>query len=230
METKKKSIIAVIIALVLGAALFGFFQLWIRAKVADIISDEAEWDLRDSAVKPLPVQIDVNNLADGIYPVSFLPEEMVKTDGGYTVIFEVFNVDLYDAVDIQQMETGGYIVIDGAPMKIESLTKDGPVIINGGLENGGAELISNGGVTFRFQGWDDIATYTSFGKVTLTVPDTVEFVDRSLVGETEDVLVVPGDQAFDYIRNEKLGSFDKHCIRIRIENGAVVEFRREYRP
>lgn len=44
----KKNFIVGMALLLLGAGLYGFFHFQRRAKVADIISDEAAWDYRDS--------------------------------------------------------------------------------------------------------------------------------------------------------------------------------------
>lgn len=228
--SNKKAVIAGTLLILACAGLFGFIQFQKRAKIADIISGEAEWDLRDAALKPLPVQIDVNNLADGIYPAAFHQEDISKEEGGYSVPFEVFNMDLYDAVELQQMEVGGYIEIDGELVKIESLSKTGSVIINGGLEEGGALLIPIGGGVYRYQGWDDIATYSSLGKVTLFVSETIDFADRGNVEESMEGVLVPGVKVYDYLKNIRFGSFDQHSVKIRIEDGKVVEFFREYRP
>lgn len=230
MDKKTKCTVIGIILVLVVAGLFGLIQLQKRAKVADIITDEAEWDLKDAAVRPVPVNIDVNNLADGIYPVSFDRKEITKSEGGYSVTFEVFNVDLYDAVELHQMEVGSYIEVSDELIKIESLTKDGNIVINGGLENGGVELMPVGGGVYRYQGWDDIETYTSFGKVTLFVPDTMDFVDRGNVEESMAGVTVPGEKAFEYLTTNEFGSFNEYSTRIRIENGAVVEFYRIYRP
>lgn len=62
--SNKKAVIAGTLLILAGVGLFGLIQLQKRAKIADIISDEAEWDRRDAAEKPLPVQVDVDSLAD----------------------------------------------------------------------------------------------------------------------------------------------------------------------
>ena len=215
----RKYAIAVIALIVLGAGLFALVHL-----------RKPESDLRDVVVRPVPVQIDVNNLNDGIYPVAFEQKEIAKADGGYNVPFEIFNMDLYDAVELHQMEVGGYIEIAGNLVKIDSLSKEGTVKINGGLDYGGAELVPMGGGVYRNQGWDDIATYTSCGKVTLFVPDTIDFVDRGNVEESMQGVVVPGKDAFEYLTTVQFGSFNQYCTKIRIEEGAVVEFWRVYMP
>ena len=227
--TRKGLIIGIAIITVLtGVFTFLHFRKP-AATVAEKIS-EVQSDNGDSVVRPVPLRIDVNNFDDGIYPVSFDRNEMEKAEGGCNITFEVFNMDLYDAVELHSMEVGGYIEIGGEIVKIESLSKDGNIIINGGLDNGGAELIPVGGGVYRYQGWDDIATYTSFGKVRLFVPDTIDFIDRGNVEKSMKGVTVPGKKTFDYLRATKYDSFNQYSTRIRIDNGAVVEFFREYRP
>lgn len=227
---KRKGIIIGIALVIAGAGAFGLLQLQKRAKVAEIISDEAEWDLKDAAVRPLPVRIDVNKFEDGIYPVAFDQKEITKAEGGYMVTFEIFNLDLYDAVELHQMEVGGYIEVDGELMKIDSLSKVGRIVVNGSIEEGGAEFIPIGGGVYRYQGMDDVATYTSFGKVTLFVPDTIDFVDLGNVEESMAGVTIPGEKAFDYLTTIDYGYFNQYSTTIRIEKGAVVGFSRSYRP
>lgn len=227
--TRKGVIIGIAVIAVL-TGVFAFLRFWkpesaVVEKIAEVQPDKG-----DSVVRPVPLRIDVNNFDDGIYPVAFDRNEVEKGEEGCSITFEIFNMDLYDAVELHSMEVGGYIEIGGEIVKIESLSKDGNVIINGGLDNGGAELIPVGGGVYRYQGWDDIATYTSFGKVKLFVPDTIDFIDRGNVEKSMKGVTVPGKKTFDYLRTTKYDSFNQYSTRIRIDNGAVVEFFREYRP
>lgn len=227
--TRKGLIIGIAIIVVL-TGVFTFLHFRKPVSVVEDLSVQEQSVSRDSVVRPVPLRIDVNNFDDGIYPVAFDRSELEKEEEGFNVTFEIFNMDLYDAAELHSMEVGGYIEIGGEIVKIESLSKDGNVIINGGLDNGGAELIPVGGGVYRYQGWDDIATYTSFGKVRLFVPDTIDFIDRGNVEKSMKGVTVPGKKTFDYLRKTKFGSFNQYSTRIRIDNGAVVEFYREYRP
>lgn len=206
-----------------------------QADVADVagqavVADGAGQILKDGVVRPLPVSIDVNSLQDGIYPVAFDPAGVEKTPEGCSIEFEVFNMDLYDAVELHLMQVGNYIEVAGKLIRVDSLQGDGNVIVNGGEESGGAEFISIGGGAYRYFGMDDIATYTSFGKVRLTVPSSVDFVDNCCRPDSRDALVVGGAQLHDYLKGPGHGSFSQYEVKIRIEAGRIVEFWREYRP
>lgn len=226
-----KKTIAALAASILGiAAIFAGIFLYERSQVAMLVDDEARWDIIDGAVKPVPVDIDVKSLGDGVYPVSFNREEVRRVDNGCEIEFEIFTMDLYDAAELHCLKVGDCIVIDGAPVKIDSLSLDGPVIINGGLDFGGAELVPVGGGVYRYNGWNDIATYSSCGKVSLTIPDSVDFIDRGNVSERMEGVVVPGGKVYDYLTATDFGTFSEYDVRIRVENGQVVEFYRQYRP
>ena len=226
----RKGVIIGIVLIVVVTGVLTFLRFRKPGPAEEDITAELQPGGRDAVVRPVPLRIDVNNFDDGIYPVAFERSEVEKEEGGCAITFEIFNMDLYDAVELHCMEVGGYIEIGGEIVKIESLSTDGNVIINGGLDNGGAELIPVGGGVYRYQGWDDIATYTSFGKVRLFVPDTIDFVDLGNVEKSMKGVTVPGKKTFDYLTTTEFGSFNQYSTRIRIDNGAVVEFFREYRP
>ena len=229
-DVTRKGVITGIVFIAVITGLFTYLHFRKPVAAEESITAEVRSGSGDTVVRPVPLRIDVNNFDDGIYPVAFNRNEVEKGEEGCSITFEIFNMDLYDAVELHSMEVGGYIEIGGEIVKIESLSKDGNVIINGGLDNGGAELIPVGGGVYRYQGWDDIATYTSFGKVKLFVPDTIDFIDRGNVEKSMKGVTVPGKKTFDYLRTTKYDSFNQYSTRIRIDNGAVVEFFREYRP
>ena len=226
---KKTFAFFLVSVLAVAAALTAIFLVE-RSKTATLADDESEWDFKEHAVRPVPVNIDVDSLADGIYPVAFTKDDVENTPDGCRINFEIFNRDLYDTVELHQMEVGDYIEIDGELVKISTLSMDGHIVINGGLENGGAELVPAGGGVYCYFGWDDIATYTSFGKVALTVPSTLTFEDKGNVSESMAGVTVPGDELYDYLKTVDFGSFDQYSVRLGISNGMVSEFRRIYRP
>ena len=227
---KKKSWSVIAFAVILIGALVAGIILDRRSRIADIIDDEARFDRMDHAVRPVPVNIDVNNLKDGVYPVAFKQEEVEKADGGFNIPFEVFNMDLYDGVELHNLNAGDYIEVAGELMKVDSLSFESRIRINGGLDCGGVEFRSVGGGVYRYDGWDDMPTYTSFGKVKLFVPDTIIFTDKGNVSESMAGVVVPAGKVYEYLRTVEFGYFNEYAVNIRIEDGKVVEFWRNYRP
>lgn len=182
-------------------------------------------------VRPLPVTIRVRHLEDGIYPVRFSPAHIRDMKGGFEVPFEVFSPDYYDVLDVHDLVVGDRIAWDGKVVRIDSLrTERGAILINGGIDYGGIDLVPEGGGVYRSQGFDDYMTYTAHGRTRLFVADSLPFADRGNVEQTMEGVVVPAGQVAAYLRRLPYPNFTQYNARIRIERGAVVEFWREYTP
>lgn len=131
-------------------------------------------------VEPMPSEIDLNALRDDTLAVSF-DASCIKTEENQTTIdLTVYSEELFDAVEISQMDVGDTIVVKGEPIEITSKEEDGDnLVINGGEEEGGATLTSADGGTYRYVGMDDISAYDEVGSVTLPVDETCILTDDS---------------------------------------------------
>lgn len=197
-----------------------------------LVTKNCHRDNEHNTIAPIPVNIDVNNLEDGIYPVAINRNTMIETENGYKIEFEIFNHDLYDMVDLQQMKIGDSIVVNGETFLVNEIGQEGDYLtVNGGIEQGGFHFWPLGGGVYQIMGFSDYTTYTSFGKTWFEIVGDIDFVDKGNVEETMDGVVVPMQETFDYLLYKcQIGSFDEHSVRIRIEDGKIVEFYREYRP
>ena len=91
---------------------------------------------------------------------------------------EVYTEDLYDAALISKLKAGDTLVYLGQPIVVRTVNvKDGFVTVNGGIEEGGADLMSNKGGTYRGTQLDDHSTYTKLGKVTLPLRKDFLLID-----------------------------------------------------
>ena len=180
-------------------------------------------------VKPLPAPYAVNKLQDATVPASFSSRDISWENGKLRM--EVFSEDLYDAVAVSQLKKGDTVVYDGKPIVVKDIErKDRYVTVNGGVEEGGADLTANQGGLYRGTEMDDHSTYTSLGKVTLPLAKDFVLID---CGEN------PTDP-YDTIRTaqkeylEKVPEYrrDFHVLdtRVRIEKGNVVEINRHWIP
>lgn len=136
-DVTRKGVIIGVVLIVVVTGVFTFLHFRKPVSAVEDLSVQEQSVSRDSVVRPVPLRIDVNNFDDGIYPVSFDRNEVEKEEDGCVITFEIFNMDLYDAAELHRMEVGGYIEIGGEIVKIESLSKDGNVIINGALTMAG---------------------------------------------------------------------------------------------
>ena len=180
-------------------------------------------------VKPLPAPYAVSLLQDATVPASFSSNDISWENGKLSM--EVFSEDLYDAVAVSELKKGDTVVYDGKPIVVKDIDrKDKYVTLNGGVEEGGADLTVNQGGTFRGTEMDDHSTYTSLGKVTLPLAKDFVLID---CGEN------PTDPS-DTVRTaqktylEKVPEYrrDFHVLdtRVRIEKGIVVEINRHWIP
>ena len=185
-------------------------------------------------VAPQTVEIDVNALPDGIYPVSFDPGDVL---GGASGIFlnavKIYSEDIYDIVEVNTLMPGDTIVVNGDEIPVESVTSDefGHVIVNGGLDSENGTVLaplgedSNG---YRVFGEDDMPTYTLLGTTTLRLADTAVLNDSWKI-DADPITAAYGD-IVSTITGSENAFFVQYNTTVRIENGAVVEINRIYVP
>ena len=182
-------------------------------------------------VSPLPSGIDPAHLDDCTVAVSFEQGDAYVDDTGVMQLkVKVYTYDLYDMADVSALQVGDRITFCQEDVEITSLERDGSntVIINGGLENGGIELVANDGTAFYANGFDDLKQYCALGEATLPVSaDEFQFVDASDL-ESDPVTYYPGDllmddSEFDY-------NFTPNNTTITVQGGYVVHMERVYNP
>ena len=133
-------------------------------------------------VEPLADTLDVSALAEGDqqFTAGFQGSD-IREDGGQLVIdLTVYTYDLYDAVDISMLAVGDTLVVKGEDIPVASVAEEnGGVTVNGGLENGGVDLISAGGGAYRVQLEDDARDLYEVGTITLPVGQDCVLTDDS---------------------------------------------------
>ena len=186
-------------------------------------------DAGHKAVKPLPPGYSTEKLADCTVPAMFTSDDLDISAG--TLAMTVFSEDLYDAVDVQQMQAGDTLVFQGRSMVVSTIENgDGLLTINGGIEQEGACLQPAEGGTYRGMLLDDHSVYTQLGKVTLPVASSLVIVD---CGEEPDT---PSDtistDAQRYLAQAKgwRRDFSELNTKVLIENGTVTGITRRWIP
>lgn len=189
---------------------------------------ESEYSkLSGNFVKPMVQQVDEEDVPDGIYPAKFFSVE--DTDGVKTIAADLYTEDWYDLVDISLLQDGDAILVSGRMYVVSDVEINGnTVIINGGLENGGVELInpedSNG---YRYWGMDDESSYSYQLFKTFTLSETATFTDSDLTPNEEHVYSY--DEIADVINNDD-GYFYQGNVRVEIKDGEIVSIVRRYTP
>lgn len=180
-------------------------------------------------IAPLPAGVSVDNLQDCTIPIAFTLEDFNWMGGNLTM--KVFNMDLYDVVDISQMQVGDTILYNRDSVVINTINKDHGVIdINGGIDEGGCCLAGYEGGTYVARFWDDHATYTELGKAEVALAEDFILIDcGSFPEDPSDTIRT--DQKL-YIENLEDGRKDFYPLntRVTIENGMITEINRHWIP
>ena len=182
-------------------------------------------------IAPMTTAIDVNNLPDGIYPVSFdRGDVLAGASGIYMNSVHIYAQDWYDIVDINTLQVGDTIIVEGEEVPVLSLeaTEYG-LEVNEDQDARAFYLASpedsNG---FRVYGLDDMSTYTELGVATLVLAPEATFTDAWDI-EKEPV-TVNADGIVEAMQTSENDYFVPYNTTVRIENGKVVEINREYVP
>lgn len=185
-------------------------------------------------IKPIAVDIDVNDLKNGIYPVKFCQDSVHLVTNGCVIEFEIFSHDFYDAKLLQSMKVGDSILVGKNIYPIDSFyTRNNTIYVNGGLDHvdvGGLDLNCEDNGQYCFRGFSDATTYTSHGKVKMFVSSGLQFIDKGNVKESMDGVIVEGKNIGKYLKQTDWTGYYEQNTRIKVENGKVVEFFREYHP
>lgn len=134
-----------------------------------------------------------------------------------TLTFKFYDYELFDMVDISMLTEGDTIVLSGEDMKINSIERNdmGLITINGGLEEGGTYLRTDGDTVYFEVGMSDVKTYRELGEITIPLsPDMVYSVEEDYGEEP----VIYSLEEFKNIPEERF-SYHPHYTKIHIENG-----------
>ena len=178
-------------------------------------------------VMPLyPMESAQDALKDGQYAAAFDASSFTATKQGYSLKAEVYDFDWYAPDDIQALRPGDVIEFNREPVTVETMEwNNGLLIINGGIDKGGIELIENCGL-FRPVTVNDHPVYYDLGEVTIPLspdcmledhedlekePDGVVYALEDIPGVAETslmpfycyntVIVVRDEQIVKIIRN-----------------------------
>lgn len=160
------------------------------------------------SIAPLPAGIEINDLHDCTVSASFNTDDFRWM--GDNLSMTVYAKDLYDAVEISQMQVGDTLIYQSKPMVISKIEEaDGGISINGGLEEGGCWLVGYEGGTYIARTWDDHAIYSELGKAEVALEGDFVIIDCG---------IEPSDPV-DTIRSEQ---------KLYLEN--LEDYRRDFSP
>lgn len=181
-------------------------------------------------ISPLPETIDLSHLDNCTVAVSLKEGDAYVDDtGAMQMKVTVYTYELFDLVDISQLKAGDTLTIRQQDVPVTSVERDesGLMQINGGLEQGGYNLVTyDDGVFFEILP-SDAKYWQELGEATMRVSPDFIYTDSSDLDKGE-VVYYPGDflvegTGIDY-------NFSPNNTTIVIENERIVAMNRVYIP
>ena len=179
-------------------------------------------------ISPLP-DTTMDNLADAILAVS-LEEGKAYVDDTSKMQMDltIYSYDRYDMVDIANLKVGDTIVRHAGDVEVTALeqSENGTVFINGGLDNGGFNLVTDDSGVFYEMGYNDHKDWYEVGNATIRVSVDFIFTDSS-DPELGEIVFYPGSFLIGEVTNY---DFTPYNTTIRVEDGQIIEMTRRYIP
>lgn len=178
-------------------------------------------------VEPLADTLDVSALTEGDnqFMAGFRGSDARLDDDGRLVIdLTVYTYDLYDAVEITTLTPGDTLVVKGTEIPVKTVEQGDGIAVNGGLVNGGIDLTSAGGGTFRVLLENDAPDLYEAGTITLPVAQDFVLTDDS-DPESPGQTLYAGDLL-------GLGDevFSPQATTVETAGGMVTAIHRDYMP
>lgn len=182
-------------------------------------------------IAPNECNVNTDNIENGIYNAYIDASGMNEVDGKLNVTAEIYTEETYDIVDINTMAKGDVIYINERLLPVDSVSKTdfGIVLVNDGLENGGSSLVAvDESNCFVFAGMDMESSYKRQGIANLSVSDNLKLTDN--YDPTTEKVYTGSDAVSAFKEIIKDQSLYCHNCKIMVEDGAIVEINRLYRP
>ena len=180
-------------------------------------------------IQPLPSGMKVDSLTDCCVPASFSIDDFNWRDGD--LMFTVYNEDLYDAVEVNNMQVGDTILFDGDKLHIDIITKDSlGLTINYGIEEGGCWLLPYEGGTYRAVQFDDHSYYTELGATTIPLAEDFVIIDCGENPTDPSDTISANQRAYLESVKPYKREFSPLDTKVLIENGVVTQINRRWIP
>ena len=179
-------------------------------------------------IRPLP-DTTMENLTDAILSVSLDEGNAYVDDNGRMQMdLKIYTYDKYDMVDIANLKVGDTVVRHSGEVKVISKEQNeaGTIYINGGLENGGFDFVTDDCGIFYETGFNDVKNWYEIGEATIRVSADFKGIDNADL-EQGEVIIYPGDFLIGAVTNY---DFTPYNTTIRVEDGQIVEMNRVFIP
>ena len=190
--------------------------------------EEAKQEEPAVTVNPLPDST-MDNLTDAILAVSLEEGDAYVDDTGKMQMdLKIYTHDKYDMVDISTLKVGDTIVTHAGEVEVTAVEQSdsGIVYINGGLEEGGFDLVTDESGVYFETGFNDAKNWYEVGEATIRVSADFEGTDNA-DPDLGEVILYPGSFLVGEVTNY---DFTPYNTTIRVEGGQIVEMTRVFVP
>ena len=173
---------------------FALISTEVPADVDAWFDEQIQIVANNQRVEPLPASVDPSAPADGEYWISLKSFE--ECEDSYGLICDLCLVEQYDTAAIKALKAGDVVVIDNEEMTVDTVTTSGTlIIINGGIEEGGAEFrFDDSKPTCQYSSMDDFPTFKNYGEANLFVPADCVINDTSdIVDHPDGIVMTPAE-------------------------------------
>ena len=191
-------------------------------------TDSTEQPEETHTITPLP-DTTMENLSDAILSISLDEGDAYVDDSGRMQMdLKIYTYDKYDMVDIANLKVGDTVVRHFGEVKVVSKEQNeaGTIFINGGLENGGLDLVTDDCGIFYETGFNDVKNWYEIGEATIRVSVDFKGYDNADL-EQGEVIIYPGDFLIGAVTNY---DFTPYNTTIHVEDGQIVEMNRVFIP
>ena len=180
-------------------------------------------------IKPLSMSTELSEyVKNAEVPATFSTSDFNWMGGNLEMT--VYSEDLYDTVELHQMNVGDTLLFNGDTIIVNKIEGESDLTINGGIEEGGAYLVPNEGGTYRALLMDDHSAYTKLGKVQLPLSEQFTIIDCG-DNPTDPYDTIRTDQKL-YLENVKeyKREFNELNTRVQVEDGIITCITRHWIP
>ena len=192
-------------------------------------SKETETTSADaSKIHPLP-DTTMDNLSDAVLSVSLDEgDAYVDNTGKMQMDLTIYSYDKFDMVDVSMLKVGDILVTHTGEVEITDLEREdnGTILINGGLNENGMDLITEESGYFYECSYNDTKNWYKLGEATIQMSSDFIYHDTFDLDKGQ-VLYYPSDFLVGEITDYQ---FTPDNTTVRVENGQIVEMNRRYIP
>ncbi len=181
-------------------------------------------------LRPIADKLDVDNLPDNEYAVSFDPKKVTKAAEGYYIDFEIYTLEVFDGVKVIDLSPGDVVVTSEAKIRVKDVEGELDYLMIKGDGGAQVDLMRREDGNYVVCGDDDRSTLSYRGTTRLFVPMSIVFMDGGVNGDPMATKEVKGKDLGRYFTHSWLDQFDEFNTYIILVDGQIDGFGRHYTP